>query len=94
MCWKCKSNITEDFISRSAVCPSCHADLHSCRNCEFYSPGSHFDCHESVNDPVSDKERSNFCESFRVKRAWADSSSSAEDKAREAKRKFDSLFSI
>lgn len=94
MCWKCKANIEDEVILRTSECSVCHADLHSCRNCLYYSPGSHYDCHETIIDPVQDKEKGNFCDSFKVRREWDGSVSSAEKKALDAKKKFDSLFSI
>lgn len=67
MCWKCGSTI--DFSKRyyrDSTCPDCGADLHVCRGCAFYSPESHFDCRETVDELVSDKERANFCEHFKA----------------------------
>ncbi|MCR5614078.1 hypothetical protein [Treponema sp.] len=69
MCKKCGTPITETSITRSSTCTTCGADLHSCINCKFYSPGSHYDCHETVDELVKDKERANFCDSFNVNRA-------------------------
>ncbi|HAK69718.1 MAG: hypothetical protein J5930_06405 [Treponema sp.] len=92
MCWKCGSAIQLTVISRSSECPECHTDLHSCRNCEYYEPGSHYDCHETVEESVSDKERANFCDSFKVKRDW-EFVSSKKSKAQDAKAAFDALFS-
>ena len=99
MCWKCKSNVEVlEPVSRSAECPVCHADLHSCRNCMFYSPGSHYDCHETIDELVQDKERANFCDSFKIKRDWSagsgEAGSGAEDKSSKAKDAFNALFSI
>jgi hypothetical protein len=51
-------------------CASCGADIRSCRNCRFWSPGSHHDCAERVDDAVSDKERANFCDSFQLNPAF------------------------
>lgn len=93
MCWKCGTVLDENEpVSRSAECPVCHADVHSCRNCLYYEPGSHYDCHETVDSLVSDKERSNFCEHFKLNRS-ASSSDSAQKQAA-AKKAFDSLFTI
>ena len=67
MCWKCGAE--QDFshsVYRSSTCASCGADLPSCRGCSFYAPGSHFDCHETVDEVVADKERANFCEHFKA----------------------------
>lgn len=63
-CWKCGKEIDSE-IYRNSECPSCGADLHVCRGCGFYSPGSHNSCRESQADSVGDKERSNFCDWFR-----------------------------
>lgn len=65
MCWKCGKRL--DFappVSRSAVCPDCGADVRCCRNCNFYEIGVHYDCRETVDEPVRDKERSCFCGLF------------------------------
>ncbi len=54
-----------DFpVYRTTVCPSCGKDLKICLNCKFYAPGSHYDCNETIREPVRDKERANFCDFF------------------------------
>ena len=65
MCWKCGKTL--DFappVSRSALCPECGADVRCCRNCNFYESGAHYDCRETIDEPVRDKERSCFCDWF------------------------------
>ena len=83
-----------ETVSRASECPECHSDLHSCRNCLFYEPGSYHDCHESAEELVSDKEKANFCDTFRIKREWGKDSglSQANQKAEAAKKAFESLF--
>jgi len=92
MCKKCGKPITETTIYRTSTCSSCGADLHSCINCKFYAPGSHYDCHETIDELVKDKERANFCDNFSVRKESGISSSNddAQAKARDA---FNSLFS-
>ena len=68
ICWKCKKEISIEKPVRSDECPLCHADLHVCRGCDFYESGSHNDCRESSAEMVTDKERANFCDYFRVKK--------------------------
>jgi hypothetical protein len=46
------------------TCGSCGRDLHSCFNCRFFRKGAHWDCDETIQDAVSDKERRNFCDWF------------------------------
>lgn len=91
MCWKCKKSIDTTIpVYRSSVC-SCGTDLHSCLNCLHYSPGSHYDCHETVDELVKDKDRANFCGWFSVK-ADFNGEKSGTDKPNDAKKAFNSLF--
>ena len=95
MCYKCGCDITQDQVARGDTCPTCHADLHVCRNCAFYSPGSHWGCSETVSEPCFDKERANFCDFFRVKRTFGGSAAAQSLAAKQeaARRAFDALFS-
>jgi hypothetical protein len=79
-------------IVRSAVCPACDRDLKVCLNCEFYSPGSHWDCRESITDPVAEKDKANFCDWFRFKNSTAPGTGTKQAKGREAKKDFLNLF--
>ncbi|MBR0031519.1 MAG: hypothetical protein IJP61_04465 [Treponema sp.] len=90
MCRKCGKPISIQ-IHRSSTCPFCGADLHSCVNCSFYSPGSHYDCHETVEELVKDKDKANFCGFFSVAKNF--NSASSEDKAQKARDAFNALFS-
>jgi hypothetical protein len=47
-------------------CEGCGKDLHSCLNCRFYRKGARWDCAETVQEPVVDKEKRNYCEWFRT----------------------------
>jgi len=67
ICYKCGAPFPPDMvITRSAECPQCNAPVRCCRNCVFYEPGAHWDCRETIPEPVTDKERSNFCDYFRL----------------------------
>lgn len=61
-CWYCRNLVEmEDKVTRSDECPHCRFDMHSCKNCQYYDPGAHNDCRETISEYVPDKERSNFC---------------------------------
>jgi len=75
-------------VYRSSACAGCGKDLKICRNCRFYSAGAHWDCLESIHDPVADKERANFCEFFQFK----DSKPQAQEKPEKARDDFRRLF--
>ncbi|MCR5290651.1 MAG: hypothetical protein K6E51_11720 [Treponema sp.] len=93
MCWKCGKTIdTSLSIYRSSTCPVCGWDLHSCRNCKFYAPGSHYDCHETVDELIRDKEKANFCDSFAVRSVFTIDGDKGSDAAQKARDAFASLF--
>ena len=39
----------------------------SLKNCKFYVPGAHYDCHETIEEAVTDKAHRNFCDFFSPK---------------------------
>ena len=80
-------------VYRSSSCPSCGKDLKICLNCRFYSPGAHWDCSETIDELVKDKDRANFCTffSFRTAQKAAPGAPPADAK-QQAKRKLDKLF--
>ena len=53
-----------DTVVSWAVCPGCGRGVRVCRNCKFYSPGSHWDCRETISEPVREKDMVNFCDFF------------------------------
>ena len=93
ICWKCKKEINIIEIHRSSECPLCHADLHSCKGCRFFSSGSHYDCKETIDELVVDKEKSNFCDFFSVNKDINSCSDNSKNKADAAKDAFNALFS-
>ena len=90
-CYSCGQTLGEDMkVFRGTGCSSCGRDLRVCRNCEFYCPGSHWDCHETIDEQVIDKEKANFCSYFRFRPS---EKSDKEDSPRqEARSDFDRLF--
>jgi hypothetical protein len=87
-------------IYRTTNCPSCGKDLKICLNCRFYEKGAHWDCRETISEPVRDKEKANFCDYFSIRSytpAEAEAlkkngMSKAEKKQKEARSKLDDLF--
>ncbi len=80
-------------VYRTTTCPACGKDLKICLNCRFYSPGAHWDCAESIDEPVNEKDRANFCSyfAFAAARPGAKKAGSVDAKE-QAKRKMDQLF--
>jgi hypothetical protein len=77
------------------TCEKCGKDLHSCANCRFHKAGAHWDCAETIEAPVSDKDRRNYCDWFEADprlRSETKGDTGAASAAEEARRKLDSLF--
>jgi hypothetical protein len=84
-CHHCGAVVTEAVGFRS-TCPSCHAYLHCCANCRFYSPASHNHCLSPTTEFVRDVEGANFCEEFEF------TSRKKADVPDAGKKRFDQLF--
>jgi hypothetical protein len=66
-CFACNATVElgpGDRIGFRDCCPSCDADLHTCRNCAHHDPSSYNECRESSAEWVSDRERANRCDYF------------------------------
>ncbi len=82
-------------IGFSETCPTCGKDLHVCAMCSFYMAGAHWDCRETIDSLVPDKEKRNFCEWFSADPRFSlrhEGRTGARDKIETAKSAFDSLF--
>lgn len=68
-CWKCGVRLEEVPmpLSRAEMCSGCRADLHVCRQCDFYDTSKAQACREPIADNVSDKTGANFCGYLMVK---------------------------
>ena len=91
-CFSCQESFDPDLqIFRTTTCPSCGKDAHVCLNCRFYDKSVHMECRESIAEPVTQKDRSNFCDYFKL-RDSPSSYPSENDRAARAREKADELF--
>jgi len=88
-CYNCGKEF-EVKVYRNTECPSCGKDAKVCLNCRFYSPGSHWECSESIREAVREKDRANFCDFFELGSNFRESK--GKDKVDTAKKAFESLF--
>ena len=64
-CHRCGRDIgTVERVGRRDACLGCGADLHCCRNCDFYDVTMHNQCRETQAERQVDKECGNFCDYF------------------------------
>lgn len=64
-CWKCGASVEEKVQFRS-ICEHCFAYLHCCKGCSNYCVGKPNDCLIPATDPISDREKNNYCEDFKI----------------------------
>ncbi|MDY6948884.1 MAG: hypothetical protein SXG53_24580, partial [Pseudomonadota bacterium] len=92
VCWKCGHSLADLTLPllRLEECRHCHAELHVCKLCEWYSLAVAKHCREPIAEEVKDKERANFCDYFKAR---ADAySSKGIDAASKAQAELDALF--
>ena len=53
-------------MGRRDVCPSCDAELHSCRQCRHFDLTVAKQCKEPFAEVPADKDSANFCEFFQI----------------------------
>lgn len=92
VCWKCGASLADLTLPlrRLEECRACHAELHVCKLCEWYSLSVAKHCRETVAEEVKDKERANFCDYFKPREdAYSIKST---DAAAQAQSELDALF--
>ena len=50
-------------------CPKCGLDLHSCKMCNHFDPGSRFECRQPVLQRISPKDTHNTCTFYAIKQS-------------------------
>ncbi len=65
-CFSCHKELqfSDNKIGFREECLHCRADVHACKNCQFYDPKAYNECRESSADVVREKDRANYCEYF------------------------------
>jgi hypothetical protein len=74
-------------------CPKCGFELHSCKQCMYFDPGSRFECMQPVKDRIAKKDAKNDCTFYemRVTRE-KETSTPAPARPSDARAAFDNLF--
>lgn len=90
VCNFCGNPFPEGKIFRTTLCSKCGRELKICLNCDFYAPGVHWDCRETIPEAVREKDRANFCDYFRPRSGGG---KAAENRGTEGSRAgFEKLF--
>jgi len=95
LCWSCgRPTGILLKVTRNDQCSNCSADLRCCRGCRHFDPTRRFQCKESIDSGVRDKEKNNFCDFFQMRnvvKTPGGMSHQTDDKDQRRKA-FDSLF--
>lgn len=88
VCVVCSTAVDDEFpISRLAHCPKCMADLHACRQCLWYDVNVSKQCREPMVEWIADKEKSNFCDYYKLNTKTKVDADTKSDAAKEALKK-------
>ena len=77
-------------VSFDSTCPKCKADLHTCRACVSFDPGSRFECRKALTARIVNKGGRNECELFAARTVIERETSSG--KPTDARQAFANLF--
>lgn len=86
-CHKCGNELSDTYkvmVSRSDTCTQCMADIRCCKNCQFYDVKAYNDCREPMADRITDKEKANFCDFFKIVSASNDAEKQRQDQLAKA----------
>lgn len=74
-------------------CPKCGFELHSCKQCMYFDPGSRFECMQPVPVRIAKKDARNDCQLYemRVTRE-KETSTPAAARPTDARQAFENLF--
>lgn len=91
VCWHCGASLAELTLplSRFDICKQCRAELHVCKQCQFYDVTVAKQCRETIAEEVRDKQRVNYCDYFVIR---ADAYQPVSNDAAEARSQLEALF--
>jgi predicted RNA-binding Zn-ribbon protein involved in translation (DUF1610 family) len=80
-------------VAASGQCPKCGFELHSCKQCMYFDPGSRFECMQPIKERIAKKDARNECTFYemRVTRE-KETSTPAAQRPSDARQAFDNLF--
>ena len=73
-------------------CLKCAAELHSCRQCNYFDPGGRFECAQPVTARIESKTAKNECQFFALRSNLEKETTTGPPKVNTARAAFDALF--
>ncbi len=62
-CTSCGAKVPTNAGAES-TCPTCKAELHTCRQCAYFDPSARFECSKPITVKIVNKNARNTCELF------------------------------
>ena len=80
-------------VSGDGQCPKCGFELHSCKQCTYFDPGSRFECMQPVKERIAKKDTRNECELYEIRvTREKETSTPATLRPNDARAAFENLF--
>ncbi|MGH9497229.1 MAG: hypothetical protein ACRD3B_19695 [Candidatus Sulfotelmatobacter sp.] len=80
-------------IPGDGKCPKCAFDLHSCKQCSYFDPGSRFECMQPIKVRIAKKDARNDCDLFEIRvTREKETSTPASLRPNDARQAFENLF--
>ncbi|MGA8620084.1 MAG: hypothetical protein WB660_16370 [Candidatus Sulfotelmatobacter sp.] len=80
-------------IPPTGLCPKCGFELHSCKQCMYFDPGSRFECMQPVPERVPKKDARNNCTFYEIRvTREKETSTPATLRPNDARQAFENLF--
>jgi len=84
--------VLQSSVDVRGQCPKCSAELHSCRQCNFFDPGGRFECAQPVTARIESKTAKNECGFFSLRSNLEKETTAGPPKVNTARAAFDALF--
>jgi len=92
-CAQCGTLLQGAASSSEGQCPKCGFELHSCKQCTYFDPGSRFECMQPIKERIAKKDTRNDCTLYEIRVTHEkETSTPASLKPNNARAAFENLF--
>ena len=92
-CSQCGTVLQGTASSGVGQCAKCGFELHSCKQCTYFDPGSRFECMQPVKERIAKKDTRNNCTLYEIRvTREKETSTPASARPNDARAAFENLF--
>jgi len=75
------------------TCPKCGFELHSCKQCMYFDPGSRFECMQPITERIAKKDARNDCQFYEIRvTREKETTTPVSQRPTDARQAFENLF--